>query len=114
MVLDGIGIGIGMPYHCLLGPHREKHSGKLLGVYWWLIAASVYSGLIGRVISADTDSLGALLRQTHMSRQNPWSLNRTQWSDTRLLVDLFVQCCLVSCLMAYLQFIERGTDKNFS
>ena len=40
-----------------------------LVVFWWLLAASMDSG---RVMSADTDSCGVLLRQTHMVRQDLW------------------------------------------
>lgn len=52
---------------------------KLLVVFWWLLAASV-DGPIGRVkwkfldVSADADSCGVLLTQTHgvWLRQDPW------------------------------------------
>ena len=48
----------------LLGFHREKHQ-----------EASYHFrglGLIGRVMSDDTDSAGVLLSQTHMLRQDLW------------------------------------------
>ena len=33
-------------------------------VFWWLLAASLRLGPIGRMMSADIDSCGVLLRQT--------------------------------------------------
>ena len=62
--------------HRLSRLQRKKCTGKLLVVFLWLLAASLRLGPIGRMMSADIDSCGVLLRQTDscgvLLKQDPW------------------------------------------
>lgn len=55
----------------LLGLHREKRTRKLLERFLWLLATSEDLGQLADQLSADPDSRGVLLRQTHVLRQEP-------------------------------------------
>ena len=100
--------------------HKEKCTKKLCGV---LATSYHFRGhrLIGRVMPAETDSCGVLLRQAHILHQDMWwghvifgrSINRTQWT---VMGGLCIYLCNASWsgVFAYLHFIERGTAENFS
>ena len=97
--------------HCVVelhlsGLHREKHTKKTPGGV--LVASCCFCGLrpLGRVVSANTDSCGVLLRQTRVPRQDTSTRQdqgrtRDVWQEYKwdskdrergLLIELAVQC----------------------
>jgi hypothetical protein len=53
------------------GCFTKASTKKLVGVFWWSLAVSS-DWPIGRMMTGDTDSLGVLLRWTHVMSEGTW------------------------------------------